>query len=255
MSSNSTVLEPCGLPCFSAVQRFRFEHAGVALAGGQCYWVEITDATSTSSAFWSWGSGGNSRYVQDGPGGGAPPDGYDPTDVHTGNDLWFCLDIVWDVSDCAGAAPPPANDACADRIPIANGLTAMTTLGASTDGLATNGTGDCAVFGDPQIHNDVWFNYTAPVTGTLVVATCEGEGTGGSSGYDTKIAIYDGCSTVLCPYGGNEIGCNDDDAANGCAASFHATASAPITAGNCYKVRVGGFGPASAGAATLSVHN
>ncbi len=91
---------------------------------------------------------------------------------------------------------------------------------------------------------------------TLVVATCPGEGTGGSSAYDTKIAVYDGCSVLACPLGGNEIGCNDNDALNGCAAApFEATVTAPVVAGNCYKVRVGGFGPANAGVATLSVHN
>ena len=143
---------------------------------------------------------------------------------------------------------------CAARIPIVNGTLAMTTLGSVTDGVATNGTGDCAAFGDPQIYNDVWFNYNALVSGLLVVSTCEGEGLGSSS-YDTKIAIYDGCAVIGCPFAGLEIGCNDDDAVNGCAANFHSTVTAPITAGNCYKVRVGGFGPASAGAAVLSVHN
>ncbi len=112
------------------------------------------------------------------------------------------------------------------------------------------------MFGDPQIHNDIWFNYTAPAGATtLVVATCPGEGSGGSSGYDTKIAIYDGCAVLSCPFGGNEIGCNDDDALNGCAATFEATVTAPVVAGNCYKIRVGGFGPADSGIATLSVHN
>ncbi len=120
----------------------------------------------------------------------------------------------------------------------------------------STGPATLSLFGDPQIHNDIWFNYTAPAGAIqLVVATCPGEGTGGSSAYDTKIAIYDGCATALCPLGGNEIGCNDDDATNGCGVTFEATATAPVVAGNCYKVRVGGFGVGDSGAATLSVHN
>ena len=72
-------------------------------------------------------------------------------------DFRFCLDIVWDLSDCAPIVPPPlapVNNTCIDRIPLLNGLTAITTLGATTDGIATNGTGDCAAFTGPQIHND-----------------------------------------------------------------------------------------------------
>ena len=118
----------------------------------------------------------------------------------------------------------------------------------------STGPATLSLFGDPQIHNDIWFNYTAPAGATtLVVATCPGEGSGGSTGYDTKIAIYDGCHSCL--LGGTEIACNDDDALNGCAATFEATVTAPVVAGNCYKIRVGGFGPADSGIATLSVHN
>ena len=80
------------------VQELKFIHAGVALAGDNCFWVEITDTTPTSGAFWEWASGGNARFAQDGD----PVDGYDPTDVVTGRDLRFCLDIVFDQSACAG---------------------------------------------------------------------------------------------------------------------------------------------------------
>ncbi len=106
-------------------------------------------------------------------------------------------------------------------------------------------------FGDPQIHNDVWYNHTATCTGTLTVSTCnDGNPASGDTAYDTKIGIYDGCAVISCPYGGNEIGCNDDGI--GCA-GFSSSATAPVTLGQCYKIRVGGFSAADSGTGTVSV--
>ena len=124
---------------------------------------------------------------------------------------------------------PPSNDACADSIAIFDGLTPFDTLGSTTDGLPTNGVGDCAVFGDPQIYNDIWFDYTATCDGTLTVSTCnDGDPLTGDAAFDTKIAIYEGCGAG-CPLRGNEFACDDD--APGCA-GFSSRVTAPVTAGN-----------------------
>ena len=125
-----------------------------------------------------------------------------------------------------------------------------TTL-ATTDGLPTNGLNDCAAFEDPQIHNDIWYNYFASCDGQLIVSTCNDGNPGtGEADYDTKIAIYDGGDLALCPFGGNEIGCTEDGPE---CAGLTSVAQAPVIAGNCYKIRVGGFGPTSAGTGVLSV--
>lgn len=145
----------------------------------------------------------------------------------------FCCDVAWDsicvneANDlCGGGAycfPLPTNNACADRIPIFDGVTPYHTIGATTDGPAHAA---CGKFGFPGIDNDIWYNYTATATGDLCVQTC-------GSGYDTKIAVYNGCA---CPVGdANLLACNDDT----CALQSQVVVS--VIAGNCYKIRVGGY--------------
>ncbi|MCH8968267.1 MAG: Ig-like domain-containing protein, partial [Planctomycetes bacterium] len=141
-----------------------------------------------------------------------------------------------------GALPPPVNDECADKLVIFDGVTEFSTSSATTDGGDTDCTGDCCDFGDPMIHNDVWYNYDATCSGTLTVSTCD------TVNYDSKIGIYDGCGA--CPYGGNEIGCNDDG--EGCPL-FSSLATADVVQGNCYTVRIGAFSPSDAGSGTVLV--
>lgn len=53
-----------------------------------------------------------------------------------------------------------------------------------------------------------------------------------------------------CPRGGNELACADD--APGCA-GFSTIATALVKAGNCYKIRLGGFAPSGVGSVIVSV--
>src|SRR5262245_55843190 len=77
-----------------------------------------------------------------------------------------------------------ANDNCADAVPIDDGATVFTTIGATTDGPELFG--PCAFFGDAQANADVWFVYTATCTGTLNAHTCF------DTGFDTRLAVYPG---------------------------------------------------------------
>lgn len=133
-----------------------------------------------------------------------------------------------------GFVVPPTNDSCATPLPIAAGATAFNTTEATTDGPA-NGCGSGS-----QIHNDIWFDYTAPANGTLTISTC------GTAAYDTALAIHSG---VGCPPAA-PLACNDDFA--GCA-GFTSTASTPVVSGQHYLLRVGGFGASSRGTGTLNV--
>ncbi len=141
--------------------------------------------------------------------------------------------------------PPPSNDACVARLPIADGVTPFDTTGATTDGPAH---ATCQF--DGQTYHDLWYNYTASCTGTLTVSTCNEDG--GDALYDTDLVAYDGCA---CPASdANLLGCSDDAA--GCTASgtaFPSRVQVPVVAGQCYKIRVGGFQAGSAGLGTLSV--
>lgn len=128
---------------------------------------------------------------------------------------------------------PPANNACGSPAAIGVGVTAYDTTEATTDG-PTN-----ACFAGSNIHNDVWFDFTAPGNGTVTISTC------GLSAVDTKIAIYSG---LACPPAA-PLGCNDDF--GGC--GLQSQASAAVTAGTHYLFRAGGFGAGDKGPASLNV--
>jgi hypothetical protein len=95
---------------------------------------------------------------------------------------------------CLDCVQPPPNDNCASATPVSEGVYTGTTNGASNDGAAS-----CGLAWGP----DVWYSYTAPCDGVLVISA---EG----SGFPV-ISLHDGCtcSTSNCciPHGGP--GCTD----------------------------------------------
>ncbi|MFA6045261.1 MAG: hypothetical protein WC718_09770, partial [Phycisphaerales bacterium] len=135
---------------------------------------------------------------------------------------------------------PPANDTCANSTTITGPVTVFSTVGSATDGPTHTG---CNFNGSNQITNDIWFNYTPTISGTLTADTCDP-----STSFNTKLAIY---TDALCVnFDARLIGCSDDDAACG---SGRSKASAQVTAGATYKIRVGGFNGAT-GTGRLNVN-
>lgn len=123
----------------------------------------------------------------------------------------------------APEGPGPLNDNCAAASPILIGNTAFDNTGATTDGPAH---ASCLFFGDDQVGSDIWYDFTATESNTLIVSLC-------GSLYDTKVAIYNGCG---CPAtDGNLLACNDDFC------GLQSFATTPVIQGQCYKIRVGGF--------------
>ncbi len=157
----------------------------------------------------------------------------------------FCCESEWDAAcveivelfscaDCSDNNPNcdagggPANDDCEDAVPLEDGVTPFSTVGAITDGPAM--TGDCIKFGDPQVNQDIWYTYAATCTGTVTVSTCN------DANYDTRLAAYVG---IGCPASNADIvGCNDDGP--GCA-GFSSILTFNANSGTDYLVRVGGF--------------
>ncbi|MCA9289540.1 MAG: hypothetical protein KDA25_00330 [Phycisphaerales bacterium] len=158
----------------------------------------------------------------------------------------FCCDTEWD-GICANAAlanplcdcfVEENNDDCEDRFDIFDGQTGYSTIGATTDGLP-----HAVCMFDGQTYNDIWYNYVATCDGTLTVTTCD------AADYDTDLAVYNGCD--VCPPGDNELaGCNDDDSA---CAGFTSTVMVGVSAGNCYKIRVGGWNAGDSGNGTVTI--
>jgi hypothetical protein len=92
---------------------------------------------------------------------------------------------------------------------------------------------DCFFFGRGDIRSDIWYCYTATCTGQAVVSLC-------GSGYDTKMAVYEGCE---CPDPGpadRPVACSDDNCGTGID-NTQSRVEVNVTAGQSYMVRVGGF--------------
>ncbi len=106
----------------------------------------------------------------------------------------------------------------------------------------TQSTSHASSFGDPlpgcvdNFGNGVWYQFTAPITGDLLIADTFG------SDFDTGLAIYSGTCGALTP-----VDCNDDF--NGLTSQV----STPTVAGVTYFLLAGGYG-GSAGNLILHTH-
>lgn len=136
------------------------------------------------------------------------------------------------------ALAQPANNDCLNAIPIADGVTAFSTVGATTDGPANP---LCLVAGDGgQTYHDIWYEYNASCDGELVISTC------GTVNYDSDLVIYQGCDCGALTF----LACNDDG--DGCA-GFSSLLATEVTANTCYLIRVGGWNAGDQGSGTISI--
>jgi hypothetical protein len=110
---------------------------------------------------------------------------------------------------------PPASDACGSAQALTLGQTVSgTTVGSTNDGQACTGT------------NDVWFRFTAPCTGTVVLDTL-------GSAFDTVLSVHSGCPGTT----NNMLACNDDAAPP----QRWSRVSLPVTRNTNYLIRIAGF--------------
>jgi len=117
----------------------------------------------------------------------------------------------------------PANDFCSSATAISgNGPWFGTNVCSATDGPSPCG----------LLSNDVWYNWTSNVTGTVTFNTCNPGTT-----YDTVLSVYDGSGCT-----GTQLGCNDDIP---CAPALRSGLPIAVGNGNVYKVQVGGFSGAT----------
>jgi len=124
---------------------------------------------------------------------------------------------------------PPPNNACNAAFPLPLGTTAFTTIDATTDGLTLPAQCEEIPGAGVGLDDDVWYNLDAAENGEMTVSTCN------EADYDSRLAAYEGCG---CPATNTRlVACNDD--ATGCMLTSRMTF--PVTAGTCYKIRVGGF--------------
>ncbi len=140
---------------------------------------------------------------------------------------YYIMADTWPTPNCipdfdltiSAAAPPPANDDCAN----AEAVGEVTDLAWSTVTASVSGLGTC------MTSADIWYYYTATADGNAVVSLC-------GSAFDTKLAAYSGadCASLV------EIACNDD--APCVSASFQSEIEIPgVTIGSSYWIQVGGY--------------
>jgi hypothetical protein len=111
--------------------------------------------------------------------------------------------------------PPPSNDNCGSAATLTEGLTAFTSLGATTDGPVE----ECA-----DGLADVWYRFLAMCDGQATISVCDAD-------FDTQLAAY----PASCPSGDNTaLACNND----GC--GLQSSISFSVEAGNLYRVRIAG---------------
>jgi hypothetical protein len=123
--------------------------------------------------------------------------------------------------------PPPGNDNCSDALTVSNGTFSFDTRGSSTDG--PDEPALCSFNGETNVENDIWFRYFALCDGIATASLCD-------SDFNTKIAVY----LDECPESSDQaIACNDDACGEQSIVSF------PVTQGQFYRIRIGGFGGAT----------
>jgi len=125
-----------------------------------------------------------------------------------------------------GAVPP--NDDCSN----AKGVGDVTNMAFDTADASHDGPG--YYINSPNI----WYCYTASCTGCATVSLA-------GSGFDTKLAVYDGCGCY--PSESDLIKTNDDYDGQQSQLTF------AVTAGNQYLIEVGGFNPSVTGQGRISI--
>ena len=138
----------------------------------------------------------------------------------------------------------PANDACANAIEVLQDVVVdFSTIGSSTDGPTHNCFGD-----NDSIPNDIWFTYTATFDGEAKWSNC------GTADYDSRIVVYQ-AGVTCADLAGNAFFCNDDGPTACSAAAFTSEVIWPVTTGETYLLRLGGFAadtiPATSGMGTV----
>ncbi len=120
---------------------------------------------------------------------------------------------------------PPENDN-ADK---AEEIGIVTDYPFSTSLATFDGPGGC------QTAPNVWFCFMPTESGLAIIDLC-------GSGYDTKMAVYDGCETDV---DGNPVGaelaCNDDDSEICTGKALQSAVQIDVVAGNTYLIEVGGY--------------
>ncbi len=127
-----------------------------------------------------------------------------------------------------------ANDECNSPQQLAGTGAFPFDLSGATTGCIGQTEALCSFGGTTAIYNDVWFRWTADVTGTASFQTC------GSSPPDTKLAVY---ADAPCGSLGPALACD----VGSCPGGSGAAVTVSVTIGSSYLIQVGKASPAPLG--------
>jgi glucose/arabinose dehydrogenase len=220
-----------GLDGFSCSITGGYVYRGSAISGLQgTYFFADFCSNQIRSLTFSGGVVSNLvvRTAELAPGGGLSITSITSFGEDLDGELYICDQTGGEIFKIVPA--PPFNNTCLNAQGINAGTTTFTTIAATTDG--PDETAGCGV---GQIHNDIWFQFFAPCTGTATVSLC-------GSSFDTRLAIYG----TSCPTGpGQAIVCNDDACGTASEVCFNVIENIE------YRVRVGASAAGVTGAGSL----
>ena len=205
---------------------------------GSTYYIRIGE--------WNGGVGGAGTLNIEGPptGNGAccMTDGSCLDGLNAADCIAFGGSFAGDATTCADDPDPcaaGAGDECATAVAIFEGANAfdtsmMTASYPVPDESQCEGT--YLAWGDSP---DGWYAWTATGNGTASFSACD------EASYDTSMALYSDCDT--------QIACSGDiTGEDGCQAYYSAVYDVPVTQGEVYIVRMGGYNAAT-GPGTITV--
>ncbi|MBC7771880.1 MAG: hypothetical protein H7210_05255 [Pyrinomonadaceae bacterium] len=182
------------------------------MGDGAEVWIGYTDAASEGSYVWVDGS--ESPYSNWHP---LEPNNFAGNEnyaaINRSSGLWNDLigeDYLYSVVEIQ-----IMNDFCYNAFAVQGGTFNGTTVGAGGDSAGCNS--------GPA---DVYYSYTPAESGFVTFSTCSG-----ITNFDTVLSVYTGCPDA----GGFELACNDDSC------GVLSTVVLPVTGGETYYIRVGGF--------------
>lgn len=204
---NNVNIDFCGSPTMSTISAVLFT---------ACSCDEADQIVYTSGAFYDCGDGWDVPSI-DWMGVPGPVTVYYAVDFDVPGPFTFTVNVEELV--------PPENDD-ADK---AEEIGEVADFPFSTSLATFDGDGSC------QTAPNVWFCWTPTQTGLGIIDLC-------GSGYDTKMAVYDGCEVDVDgnPVGA-QLGCNDDDSEICTSKALQSALQIPVVGGNTYLIEVGGY--------------
>jgi uncharacterized delta-60 repeat protein len=147
---------------------------------------------------------------------------------------WRATDACTNSVTCAQTVTllgtSPANDLCANAIPVFAGVPAV--CGTTACATASTAGSIPPVCGASASAPDVWYTFTPTCNGPVTIDTC-GLCPGQTTTFDTVLSVYTGsCGSFT------QVACNDD-AGGGC--GFQSRVTFNGTSGVAYRIRVAGW--------------